>query len=155
MSDILHILGNGLTYEGQLLHIIINYTLIILTVAPFLLHRDSSNNRKHRGWLESFAIITFFQVVVWFAMNAVGVSLIWCTMAGYIGVCYWRDGLRQEKVTNRWTLVALLSAFAAIIYYAVVFPIITTVAHVVAVLIGIGLYFIMRSIYRNRSTKNT
>lgn len=155
MSDILHTLSNGLTYEGQLLHIIINYTLIILTIVPFLLDRDSSTNWKYRGWIVSFVIITSFQVAVWFLIDAVGVSLIWCTMAGYIVVYYWLDGLRQDKVTNRLARVALLSAFAVMVYYAVVFPIITTVAHVVAVLIGIGLFFIMRSISKNKLTGNT
>ncbi len=75
-------------------------------------------------------------------------------MAGYIVIYYWLDELFSENDPKRLARVAILSAFTAIVYYAVVFPIITTVAHVVAVLIGIGLFFLMRSIH-NTVTKNT
>ena len=35
MGDIVHTIAMGLTYDGEIMHILINYALIALTVAPF------------------------------------------------------------------------------------------------------------------------
>ena len=40
MGDIVHTIAMGLTYDGEIMHILINYALIALTVAPFLLSRS-------------------------------------------------------------------------------------------------------------------
>lgn len=40
MGDIVHTIAMGLTYDGEIMHILINYALIALTVAPFLLPRS-------------------------------------------------------------------------------------------------------------------
>lgn len=51
MNDMLQVIINGLTYEGQTLHIIINYALILLVVMPFLLIYNQAQEKKAvHGW---------------------------------------------------------------------------------------------------------
>ena|SRR5688500_8083243 len=143
MDDALHTIGNGLSYGGQLLHIFINYALILLTVAPFLLNGHRLASSKQQGWIVNLVVITCLQVVVWFLAGGVGVSLIWCAMACFLALHYWRGGFAEAEKRKRLTQVALIAALAAIVYYAVAFPVITTVAHLIALLVGMILFLIV------------
>lgn len=143
MNNALHTIGNGLSYGGQLLHILINYTLILLTVAPFLLNGDRPAKLKQQGWIVNLVVITFLQIVVWFVPGGVGVSLIWCAMAGYLALHYWRAGFEDAEKRKRLAQIALIAALATIVYYAVAFPVITTVAHLIALLVGMILCLIV------------
>jgi len=40
MGDIVHTIAMGLSCDGEIMHILINYALIALTVAPVLLPRS-------------------------------------------------------------------------------------------------------------------
>ena len=67
MKDVLQVIINGLSYEGQVLHIIINYTLIMLMVMPFLLFENRAPSEESRAWLGCLAIAVIVQVAVLFA----------------------------------------------------------------------------------------
>ncbi|MBX3014608.1 MAG: hypothetical protein KF832_24020 [Caldilineaceae bacterium] len=136
MDDLWLTLMNSLTYEGHWLHAWLNAMLIVLTVLPFLRAPRPPGWRPHQGWKLCLGIITLLQVALWFLADAVGVSLIWCAMAGFLAGESWRGGFTQ----NRLAQAALLAALAAIVYYAIAFPLITTVAHLVAVLVGVTFF---------------
>lgn len=150
MSQVLQMIGNGLTYEGQVLHIIINYALVALTVIPF----PRPDNRVQRGsshaWLGCLAIASGVQVVVWFTMRAVGISIIWCAMAGYLFMDYTRGDIGQAREKPQLAMVALVAAGIGIVYYAAAFPIDTTVAHLVALVMGIGIFYSQRKLLAGR-----
>jgi hypothetical protein len=151
MSDVLEVIINGLTYQGQVLHIIINYTLIILLVMPFLLFDNRVPSEESHAWLGCLVIAVIVQVAVWFAarvggISAVGVSLIWCVMVGYFLIDYSKGKLGRAVYIRAFVLVTLGASFGGIIYYMVAFPAITTIAHLVAAGIGVGLFYLMRLI---------
>ena len=83
--------------------------------------------------------VVIFQVVLCLALGCSGVSIIWCAMCGWI----LDDRLRRverveenEMVVQRMGQVVLVVDFLAIAYYGVMFPIITTVAHAAALILG-------------------
>ena len=69
MDDVLQVIINGLTYEGQVLHIVINYTLIILLVMPFLIFYNRAPCKKSCTWLVRLVIAVIVQVAVWFTVR--------------------------------------------------------------------------------------
>ncbi|MGB2864264.1 MAG: hypothetical protein WBC05_13120 [Sedimentisphaerales bacterium] len=147
----LQVIINGLTYEGQTLHIIINYALILLVVMPFLLIYNRAPRKESRAWLGCLAIAVIVQVAVWFAARAVGisvvgVSLIWCMIMGYLLIDYSGGNLGRTGYRRGFVFVALGTGFGGIVYYMVSFPAITTIAHLVAAGIGVGLFYLMRFI---------
>jgi membrane associated rhomboid family serine protease len=151
MNDMLQVIINGLTYEGQTLHIIINNTLIVLVIMLFLLFDIRASRKESRAWLGCLAIAVIVQVAVWFAARAVGisvvgVSLIWCMMMGYLLIDYSRGNLGRAGCGRGLVLTALGIGCGGIVYYMVAFPAITTIAHLVAAGIGIGLFYLMRLI---------
>lgn len=117
---ILDTLYRGLTYDGSALHSAINYALLLVSLVPWLLRRGTP------AWLACFALACAIQVILWFAVRATGVSVVWCAMAGF--------GLFH--LHNKTVLAAVLLCAAGIVLYAFWFPMITTVAHLIAVGIG-------------------
>ena len=151
MNDVLQMIINGLTYEGKVLHIIINYTLIMLVIMPYLLFDNRAPSKESRAWLVCLAIAVIVQVAVWFAARAigvsvVGVSLIWCMMMGYLLIDYSKGNLGRTSHKRGLVLAALGIGCGGIVYYMVAFPTITTIAHLVTVGIGVGLFYLMRFI---------
>ena len=148
MNYALQVIVAGLTYNGSLLHIFINYSLIALTLVPFLAPGAHGSSRLGYHWAPCFLIALAVQILLWFIADAVGVSVIWATMAGYSLVL--RTTRREAYTPDRRRLltVALVSALIGIVYYAVTLPFITTVAHVIAVLLGIGIFSIVPGRFR-------
>jgi len=97
------------------------------------------------------AIAVIVQVAIWFVarsvgISAVGVSLIWCMMMGYLLIDYSSGSLDRTGHRRGLVLAALGAGCGGIIYYMVAFPAITTIAHLVAAGIGAGLFYLMRLI---------
>jgi hypothetical protein len=158
MNDVLQVIINGLTYAGQTPHIIINYALIILLVIPFLLFDNRSPSKESRAWLGCLVIAVIIQVAVWFAaralgISAVGVSLVWCIMVGYLLIDDSNGKLGRAGSRRGFVLIALGAGCGGIVYYMVAFPAITTIAHLVAVAIGVGLFYLMRLIARRNESQ--
>ena len=118
---------NALTYNGSYLDTTINAGVLILLVAALLRHR------RWRWWI-ALVVLAALQVVLWFAVGVVGFSLVWAGLAGAAVVIY------RRATRRRWLLaVAVLVALIAIVYYAVTFPPISTVAHLLALALGVGI----------------
>ena len=127
-----------LLYGGSISDILINYTLIILYSA--ILYYPWSSNLLISKPLTTLHILicTCLQVTVWFLADAYGVSLIWSGQLGLL-ILIILITCKEMKKTNvqLCSLVLGCSAgLATILYYAVVFPPITTVAHGVASIVG-------------------
>jgi hypothetical protein len=151
MDDVLEVIVNGLTYAGQPIHIVINYTLIVLVVVPFLLSANRAVGKKSRAWLACLTIAVIAQVALWFAaravgMGVIGVSLVWSIMLGYLLIDYLRGNLGRTGHRRGLVPVALGAGCGGIVYYAVGFPAITTIAHLVAAGIGVGLFYLIQFI---------
>lgn len=141
MAEPLQVIIAGLTYEGSLLHSLINYSLIVITLVPFLTPEARGSSRLGYHWAVCFLIALAVQVLLWFIADAVGVSVIWATMGGYSLMVRMAH---ENPDARRWLLTAsLVSVGIGIVYYAVTLPLITTVAHAIAVLLGIGIFAIV------------
>lgn len=128
-------LREGTTYAGHPFHIVLNYSVLFLVLVPhfFLLKRRS------RGWLVLFLLFTVIQVGLWFTNGAVGISLIWCGLAGYNLLLFFQ--YRKEGAATAFLLFSPLVATGAIVFYYLYFPVVTTIAHVSAFLFGLALGF--------------
>merc|ERR1719348_898592 len=109
----------------------INYLLIILyTVTNLIQWTTCSARRNIFINLHSLVVITI-QVLCWIFLEAYGVLLTWllCLLM-----------LRPRTILISYQLVMktwlTLPGLGAIVYYAISFPLITTVAHVLAVIVG-------------------
>lgn len=144
MNNLLQIISDGLTYEGNVLHSCINYGLIAITIAPRFVLPKRSHISRGRQWMACLLIAVGVQIVLWFGLGAVGVSVVWSTLAGYSLIERVSGSEAHESVYRGVLNVALLSALVGILYYAVTFPIITTIAHGVALLMGVAIWYLLR-----------
>merc|ERR1719370_2365588 len=87
-----------------------------------------------------FLLCAGLQALVWWAADAFGISLVWCGQQGFIYLNFIyilrkpkQERLGQELLSNG---SAGCLGIAAISYYAIFFPLITTIAHLSAVLVG-------------------
>lgn len=127
---------SGLTYDGDIPSMIINYGMIAVTLAPFLLDAVV----KQSKWIICFVLSLIIQVLLWFVADAIGVSIVWCMMAGFLSLAYWNKGSDRPPLV----IGALLATLAAIMYYAITYPAITTIAHVLAIIVGVLIYLATR-----------
>jgi hypothetical protein len=128
MNELVPTLLKGLTYDGDNVAMIINYGLIVLLMLPFIL----GTVVKRQAWILCVILMALIQVLLWFFADAIGVSLIWSGLAGFLGLTYYNKMADQSALN----IGVLVIAVAAIIFYAVTYPILTTVAHVLAVILG-------------------
>lgn len=140
MNDILTILFNGLTYGGDLNLTIINYAITVITIIPFL-----STNLKSIvfRWKLILLIAVILQSFFWFILLAQGISIIWNTLAGLLIIVLLRIKSQLSKNTMFLIYLSIVSAIIADVYFGVSFPLITTIAHLVAIAMGIFLYFLL------------
>ena len=146
MGNALQVIVNGLTYEGNILHSLINYSLIVIMVVPFLVSSMPPPGVRIPRWIICLLIALAAQIILWFVADAVGVSVIWCTMAGYSLMERIDFGRTPELFHYHLFTTGLICALGAILYYALTFPMITTLAHGIAVLMGIGIWYLLRTL---------
>jgi hypothetical protein len=144
MGNALQAIVNGLTYEGNVMHSRINYSLIVITVMPFPVSSRHLPKVRVRRWIICLLIALAAQIILWFVADAIGVSVIWCTMAGYLLMERIHLSRTLELFRHHLFTTALICALGAILYYALTFPMITTLAHGIAVLMGIGISYLLR-----------
>lgn len=153
LNNLLPIFVKGLTYQGNLPHSLLNYSLIVLTLAPFIVFPRRSRAFTPRRWFGCLLIAVGVQVLLWLSVGAVGVSVVWCTMAGYGLMAYADDRSTHAPLRRRLFILALVSALIAIGYYAVTFPLLTTLAHGLAVVMGVGIFYLLRFLRIKRDAK--
>lgn len=146
----MEVLVNGFTYNGQLMHIVINYALIFICLSPFIKVTGQWKRVFRKYWISIFSIMTILQIYLWFAENVTGVSLIWSALAGLNLLMLIRiNRLRGEgmALVKKLIWISLLCVLFADIYYWFTFPAITTIAHLVATCVGMGIYGIILVVF--------
>jgi len=136
-----------LSYDGSTEDMIINYTLLSLNfgVAASLLLLSETTQTSLRKWLHalaSFLFFVLFQIVLCLEVHCVGISIIWCAIMGWI--------LMDRRTPRVDIPIVLLSSqrdillgmdIVVICYYALVSDSITTIAHILAIVVlGIPSY---------------
>lgn len=123
----------ALTYDGSLLHSAINYFLIAISVLA--LARMPSRSQR---WLICALVAVIVQVLLWVMADAEGVSIIWSMLAGALLWEWLRH--RQRGLVG----VALVCDAAGLVFYLLSLPLITTIAHSLGVLLGLGIHAAVR-----------
>ena len=144
MQEFGRVVWRGLSYEGSLRDVVINYALIVLVVLPYVFVRNRAGGPGGWGWAVCLVVALVVQVLLWFVVQATGVSIIWSALAGFLLTDILRVGLSEAQPNSVLVLLALACTGAGIVYYALTFPPITTVAHLCAVLLGLAVWFVLR-----------
>lgn len=149
MDQYIEVLINGFTYNGQMLHIVINYALIIICLYPLFKFTGQWKKIFGKYWISILSVMSILQIYLWFLENVTGVSFIWSALAGLNILIYLRiKRLKVEGVTMIIKLlwISLLCVLVADIYYGFAYPAITTIAHLAATFMGMGIYGIIKLI---------
>ena len=157
MNKYIEVLVNGLTYHGQMLHIVINYALIFICLYPFFKLKGQWKKVFRKYWISTFSIMSILQIYFWFTEDATGISLIWSALAGLNILILLRiqrqtdEGMPLIKISF-W--ISLFCVLFADIYYWFTFPAITTIAHLLATFMGMGIYGVVMLISRMTGERN-
>jgi hypothetical protein len=159
---------DALTYNGSVLDTILNaVVLVVLCLAVAV--------QARRPWLITLVTLAIVQVALWFGLGATGISVVWSGLAGAALVDLVsrpsptpRPSLAEARETpnhqisdretpdRRWMLrAALVVALAAIAYYAVALPLISTVAHLLALVVGAAVHLGARRLVGRTVTSKT
>ncbi len=139
MTEFTNTLYNALFYLGDWLFVRINYFLLLTALSVYLFF---GIKRVNRWWWISTLIATFLQILLWFMLNAQGISIIWNAISGMLLL----DFLRNRKELSIKEKTAILFVFTLIlsgnIYFSFITPLITTIAHISALFLGMILQLI-------------
>jgi hypothetical protein len=114
---------------------LLNYFLIIINIAAVSIHEQQHHAISNSASCISLAFVVAFQLCLClFIADCVGVSIIWCSAFGWLYMCMQKSS--QSTVARA---VAFLDC-GAIVFYAVVSDVIGTIAHGLAVVLGILLW---------------
>ena len=133
--DLAETFARGATYSGAWTFIAPNYLLLVLGALPFFLAREGE---RARGWLAASALAWGLQIAFWFTLGAEGVSVVWCTQAGLFALVAARGRTPGEGPARLAQTTFLTLAALAVAFYAATLPAISTVAHLCAALLGVG-----------------
>ena len=135
----------ALGYDGSVLDTVLNAVVLIAVLTALSAQRRSP-------WWIVLIVMAVLQVALWLAAGAVGFSVVWAGLAGAVvvelGV---RSGSRPRQ--HSMLVIALVVVLAAIIYYAVTLPLITTIAHLLALVLGVGIQMLARRILRTSGAR--
>lgn len=143
-------IGSILSYEDSIVDVYLNYTALAITllhlilVLSFLTRYTKSNIHYYFGVLFSFGLFAF-QISLCIFLECVGISIIWSAMYGFCAYTELRIGvlIRCDRPLSKGVLERVLFVLASLycsllwIYYLLVEPYITTLAHVAALSLGI------------------
>jgi len=142
MDQIFQTLLNGATYGGSFQHSIINYTALMVAILPQFIGISEIESKIKNGWIWTFFSAAFIQIVLWFLANAMGISLIWSILTGFNFILFIKKKSLLGSLNKIVYSINFVLVFFATAYYFVAFPLITTIAHLVAFALGIGFYFL-------------
>jgi hypothetical protein len=161
---------DALTYNGSAFDTILNSVVLVVLIVALAL-------QSRWPWRITFVGMAVVQVALWFGLGVTGISVVWSGLAGaaLVELVARSRSARQRSTSDlplpvgssvtarppagtaaipdrRWMLrAALVVAFAAIVYYAVALPPISTVAHLLAVVVGVGIQVGARKLGRRSS----
>ncbi len=146
MESPFQILLDGFTYRGHVLDIVINYSLILFCLLPYWRTPEQENKILGKYWLWVGGVMLALQVWVWFSADETGVSLIWSALAGVnmLLLFRYRNAPTLSLRTKKLLAYSLVGMVIGYVYYGLTLPPITTIAHTVGTLVGMGLYAILR-----------
>jgi len=136
-SESTNIVWHYFLYGGSLTDILINYTLLLICSLALLLPWQGCLRPRVLFSLLHTGLCISLQVGCWVLAEAYGISLVWCGQMGQLTIIIlemmWNKHFSREMYSK---LICCLPGVAAIIYYYISFPLITTIAHLIALVVG-------------------
>ncbi|GKY94267.1 hypothetical protein MPSEU_000392500 [Mayamaea pseudoterrestris] len=153
-----------LTYGGNRTDTAINYTILLINLAAcYFIVAKERNHAQSICAIKSFALVVCFQILLCLLVGCSGISIIWCACAGwmirrmklhgqsneYTALAAASDTVdataRTHRCDTQWLILAsqritLGIDALAVMYYFCTTELITTIAHVCAVILGMMLY---------------
>jgi len=128
------------TYNDDTISIFINYSMLVLTLYPFYLTFFGTKPKRIVTAILLLFFYFLFQFCLCLAIGCTGISIVWCAVLGS-SICSFMHNIsseRHRRSTTRFIMAAMVFAFglSLIIYYAVTLPFVTTVAHLLAIVMG-------------------
>jgi len=130
-----------LLYDDSLPDIAINYSLLLTATLVTSIPWPGGLSLPPLRNAALLLLLVTTQALVWYLAEAFGVSLVWCGQLGLLALTLalvLRSRPHQCAAPQVLAYsTALLLGLAGIVYYSIHFPPITTVAHLLAVLLGL------------------
>lgn len=98
--------------------------------------------------LASLAFLTVFQVLLCLATPCFGVSIVWCALLGISFTTSIKSTGYHRKVASIVSILVYQLCIVAIIYYYQTEEFITTIAHILAIIMGMLMVKITRMVYQ-------
>jgi hypothetical protein len=118
-----------ITYDGDIKEIIINYSMLIIVILYLLFD-------KYNKKLDIYIVIGLFlfQVILCIFEACEGISIIWNALTSYIFMRHLRSN--SFKIKNNILLI-IIPAFFVNLYYYIQYEKLSTIAHIMALILGI------------------
>jgi len=133
MNNIFTILYRALTYGENWWFTVLNYVVLLVVLIPFWTTKLKITVKK---WWVVLLVSFVIQAVFWFVLRVQGISIIWNAMLGLLLFYIFRFRLKRNK-TDYPIVFTICIALAADVYFAFIAPLITTIAHISAILLVI------------------
>jgi hypothetical protein len=156
-----HIIIPALTYNGSVFDTALNAVVLVILITALAVQSRST------WWITLVAMVAL-QVALWVALEASGISVVWSGLAGAALVDFVERHLASRRTpaparlshatdpeSRQWVLATAVGvAVATMVFYAVALPPITTVAHVLALVVGSGIYALTRRVTHWRADRH-
>ncbi len=133
MNPFFNTLLNALSYQGDVLLSVINYSLLMVAILPFVV---TSLRTKVSFWWIVLLSSFLLQAVLWFALYVQGISIIWNALFGFLMIVFFRQ---KTGLSNKHKILIYFAMGMLVlgnVYFGFRFPPITTIAHVSAIVFG-------------------
>ena len=131
-----------LTYDGSFENVMINYTMVLVTLYTLLLLQSISQLPRYSLFLlASSVFLVAYQIGLCLLVQCVGISIVWSAYSGMVYNILHHHARRSEEPFDENILFQVRLQFLCVLsvwmYYLFVEEIITTVAHILAFVLGI------------------
>jgi hypothetical protein len=156
-----------LTYDGSATDIILNYVAFLAnTIALAAVCIGSARSRcgenrsrkqptiivlsNHSTWLLITLFLVFFQIFLCSVIvRCVGISVVWSAQCSFSLLLFlFLQNPFSKKSLFASTLISTSLSLALWIYYLIVSDLITTIAHICSIVLGLALFILLRIMCR-------
>ena len=146
-SHLSHEVAAILTYDGSFENVLINYTMVVVTLYTLLLLQPISQLPRYSLFiLISSVFLVTYQIGVCLVVQCVGISIVWSAYSGMIYTILHDHARRSEDPIDENILFQVRLQFLGVLsvwmYYLFVEEIITTIAHILAFILGMSITYL-------------
>ncbi len=139
MNNFFGTLYGALTYTENWTFVLINYIILAGVILIYLLTKLKKLNPK--WWLITL-LATILQMIFWVMLRAQGISIIWNAVAGMLVIDYFRFRIELQLKVKIQIWIVFLLVISGDLYFAIITPLITSIAHCSAIVMGLILRLI-------------